>query len=76
MYRIKSNHQIITDCTVVQYLICDGWILLDGGLWLADGVGHKMCDSQTDRQTELQMAVNAWVAFATKRFQKVIFISI
>ena len=32
------------------------------GLWLADGMWHKMCDSLT----ELEMSVNAWVAFAPK----------
>ena len=36
-------------------------------LWLADGVWHKMCDSLTDSVTELEMAVNAWVAFATNK---------
>ena len=37
--------------------------------WLADRVGHKMCDRLTYwlRVTELQMSVSAWVAFATKR---------
>ena len=56
--------------------IWDGFWLADRvghmaeGLWLADGVWHKMCDRQTDRLTELQKAVNAWVAFATKNKQK------
>ena len=36
-------------------------------LWLADGVWHKMCDLLT----ELQMAVNAWVAFATKNISNI-----
>ena len=34
------------------------------GLWLADGVGHKMCDLLT----EFERAVNAWVALATKNY--------
>ena len=31
--------------------------------WMDDGVWNKMCDWLT----ELEMAVNAWVAFATKK---------
>ena len=34
-------------------------------LWMADRVGQKICDWRT----ELQMAVNAWVAFAIKNCQ-------
>ena len=42
-------------------------------LWLADGLGHKMCDRQTHWLTELEMAVNAWVAFATKKKRNKLF---
>ena len=45
------------------FWLADGMEHIGEGLWLADQVGHKMCD----RLTELQMAVNAWVAFATKK---------
>ena len=51
--RIKANHEII--------LYFD-WLMADR-LTLADRVGHKMSDSLT----ELEMAVNACVTFATKK---------
>ena len=50
--------------------LADGMEHIGDELWLADWVGHKMCD----RLTKSQMAVNAWVAFATKNSRLVIII--
>ena len=40
--------------------------------WLANElkptIGHKMCDSLTHSLTELEMAVNTCVAFATEKW--------
>ena len=70
-YRIKANHEIIRQyrctCTVLIYFDwLMEWNIWLKGFWLADGVGYKICDRQTDSFTELEMAVNDWVAFATK----------
>ena len=62
VYRIKANYEIIRHyrCTLLLYF---DWLMeWSTWLWLANGVWHKMCDWLT----ELQMAVIAWVAFATK----------
>ena len=62
VYRIKANYEIIRHYRCTLFLYFDWLMEWSTWLWLANGVWHKMCDWLT----ELQMAVNAWVAFATK----------
>ena len=52
-----------------NFFILIGWLMehLADRLWLADGVGHKMCDLLTYWLTDLEMAVNALVSFITKK---------
>ena len=53
VYRIKVNHEIIKDrqynrCTVFTlFWLAERVGQMAEGLWLADGVGHKMCDRQS-----------------------------
>ena len=64
--RIKANHEIIRQnrCTVLIYL---DW-LIEWSTWLiaCDLLVGWDTKCVTYLQTELEMAVNAWVAFATK----------
>ena len=68
VYRIKANQEIIRQymCTVLIYF---DWLMelkpTMHMMWMADRVGQKICEWLT----ELQMAVNAWVAFAIKNCQ-------
>ena len=71
--RIKANNEIIRQyrCTVLIYF---DWLMelkptmhMIGCDWLMGCDRKFVTHSLTDRQTELEMAVNTCVAFATKK---------
>ena len=66
VYWIKDNYEVIRQFNL--FPLAHGMEHIADRLWLADGMWQKMCDWVTHSLTELEMVVNAWVAFATKNY--------